>query len=136
MKRLLNYKVAVGKIKTKTLLITAILGLAISGLAGAFPALVEAVTCTPTGFYRDGINMTAAVVNPTSQVTGNIEAGTCNIGVYFGPGTHGLVNGATISGANYYGIVVQKAKVNVENTNLNTFGESPLNGSQHGVGIY
>ena len=43
---------------------------------------VHAQTCTPTGFYRDGINMTAAVIDPTTKVTGTVNAKGCNIGVY------------------------------------------------------
>lgn len=99
-------------------------------------SVFAAPTCTPTGFFRDSINMTAAVINPSSPVTGAVDATGCNIGVYFGPGHNGSVNGATISGSNYYGVVVQKANVDVENSNIHNIGENPLNGDQHGVGIY
>jgi hypothetical protein len=47
---------------------------------------VRGFSCTPTGFFRDGINMTAALINPTS-VTGTVNATGCNIGVYFGAGS-------------------------------------------------
>lgn len=128
----------VKKIKTKTALVVSSIVLGASGLGLAIPLIANAsaASCTLTGFSRDSINMTAAVVNPTSTVTGDVDAGGCNIGVYFGPGTHGTVNGATIHGSNYYGVVVQKAKVDIKNSNINHIGETPLNGSQHGVGIY
>lgn len=56
---------------------------------------VDPPNCQPTGLVRDGINMTAAVINPASPVTGNVYAGGCNIGVYYGPGNTGSVNGAS-----------------------------------------
>ena len=101
-----------------------------------------ATTCTSTGFYRDGIDLTAAVIN-VGTVNGPVDASAaatggapCNIGVYYGPGTSGTVNGADISGANYYGVVVAGAAVNVTGATIRDIGESPLNGSQHGVGVF
>lgn len=102
----------------------------------AITSAYAATTCTPTGFYRDGTNMTAAKINPTYPVTGVINATSCNIAVYFGPGHNGTVNNATISGSNYYGVVVQRANVTVTNSNINTIGDKPPDGDQHGVGIY
>ncbi len=73
-------------------------------------ARVEAA-CAPTGFYVDGINLTAALINP-GDVTGTLDATGCHIGVYYDDGTDGgsvvggTINAATISGANYFGIVV------------------------------
>jgi hypothetical protein len=89
--------------------------------------------CTPTGFVRDGIDLTAAQIG--GDVTGDLDASTCNIGVYYGPGTTGTVNEANIHGANYYGVVINAAAVNVTNTLIHDIGESPFNGSQHGVGV-
>jgi hypothetical protein len=40
---------------------------------------LNAQTCTPTGFFRDGIYMTAAVINPQNPVTGQVNATGCNI---------------------------------------------------------
>lgn len=108
--------------------------LVVSSFAFALPAM--ATTCTATGFYRDGINLTAAVINPAATVTGDVDATGCNVGVYYGPGTVGTVSAANIHGSNYYGVVVQKAAVNVQNSTIHDIGEVPLNGSQHGVGIY
>ena len=95
-----------------------------------------AVTCTPTGFYRDSINMTAALINPSGTVTGDVDATGCNIGIYYGPGKTGVVSGANVFGANYYGIVAQQATVDVKNSSIHNIGEFPFNGLQHGVGIY
>jgi hypothetical protein len=96
----------------------------------------QITACTPTGLMRDGINLTAAVMNPSSPVTGTVDASGCNIGVYYGPGTNGgIVNGANISGANYYGVVVDRAAASVSGSSIHDIGESPFNGSQHGVAV-
>jgi hypothetical protein len=91
--------------------------------------------CTATGFMRDGIDLTAAVIDPTATVTGEIDATTCNIGVYYSSGKSGEIDGAEIFGANYYGVVVNAAAVDVTNASIHDIGESPFNGSQHGVGV-
>jgi hypothetical protein len=92
--------------------------------------------CMATGLMRDGLNLTAAQVNPSGTVSGTVDATGCNIGVYYGPGHVGNVSGANISGANYYGVVANAAAVNVtNNTSIHDIGENPLNGSQHGVGV-
>jgi len=110
-------------------------------IAAAFASTVGissargATTCTETGLVRDGINLTAAVFNPTALVTGTVDATNCNIGVYYGPGTSGSVVGAEIFGANYYGVVVNAAAVDVTGSTIHDIGETPFNGSQHGVGV-
>ncbi|HVA85495.1 MAG TPA: right-handed parallel beta-helix repeat-containing protein [Candidatus Saccharimonadales bacterium] len=91
--------------------------------------------CSPTGLTRDGINLTAAILNPLTPVAGTVNATGCNIGVYYGPGTSGSVSGANIFGANYYGVVANAASVSVSNTSIHDIGETPLNGDQHGVGV-
>ena len=88
--------------------------------------------CTQTGFYRDGINLTAKQIG--GNVTGTLDATGCNIGVYYGPGTSGTVSG-TISGSNYYGVVADRAAVNVTGATIHDIGETQPNGSQHGVGV-
>jgi hypothetical protein len=130
--------------------------------AALLPATAQAatVTCTHTGFVRDGIDLTAAQIG--GNVTGTIDArGTntidgipCNIGVYYGPlydnstdpptftgfAPSGNVTGATIFGANYFGVVVNgdenAQSVSVTNSAIHDIGETPLNGAQHGVAIY
>jgi hypothetical protein len=101
-------------------------GLAIdnSTLSGLAP------TCTPTGFVRDGINLTAAQIGGT--VTGTLDATGCNIGAY----NPTSVTGATIFGANYFGIVDNGIVTDVSATTIHDIGEVPLNGAQHGVAVY
>jgi len=53
---------------------------------------------------RDGINMTAAVIDPTTTVTGQVNATGCNIGVYVGT-VDATIDTAEILGANYFGVV-------------------------------
>jgi hypothetical protein len=104
-------------------------------LAGGWTPAARAAGCTPTGFFRDNINMTAALINPGS-VTGEVNAAGCNIGVYYGPGTSGTVSGANIHNANYFGVVNDGGAVNIQNSDIHDIGESPFNGTQHGVAIY
>jgi hypothetical protein len=76
------------------------LSVLIGGMATAKAA------CTATGFFRDGINMTAASINPAGTVSGTVNATGCNIGVYYDAAHPGHVaSGSDISGANYYGVV-------------------------------
>lgn len=95
--------------------------------------------CQPTGFFRDGINMTAALINP-GYVTGVVNATGCNVGVYYGPGSSGQINNAEIFGANYFGVVANgdadDVSLDILSSNIHDIGESPHNGSQHGYGIY
>jgi hypothetical protein len=78
--------------------------------------------------------MTAAQIG--GNVTGALDAGGCNIGVYYGPGTSATVSGASIYGANYFGVVADGAAVNVTGSQVNNIGEVPFNGTQHGNAIY
>jgi hypothetical protein len=93
-------------------------------------ANATAASCTPTGFYRDGINLTAAQMG--GDVTGTLDSGGCNIGVYYDSANTGNVTGATIFGASYYGVFVLKTSVNVTGSTIRDIGETPLNGAQHG----
>lgn len=107
-------------------------GLLVVALASA--GAVSAATCTATGFYENGINLTAAQINPTS-VTGTV-ASNCDIGVYFDSVSSGTVSGATISGETYYGVLVNGATdVTVTRTTISQIGNSPLNGDQYGVAV-
>ncbi len=115
----------------KLLVLTAVLAVLLIALP---VSTASAVTCTPTGYYRDGANMTAALVNPAS-VTGDVDATGCNIGVYYNTGI-GTIDKANIYGANYFGVVNNGANVAISNSSIHDIGESPLNGAQHGVGIY
>ena len=117
------------------------------GLTGG---LASALACTPTGLYRDGINLTAAVIDPGDLSGASVDATGCNIGIFFGPGASGSVDSSEVKNANYFGIVVAgdtvdasgnptsvgAASVDVTNNSVHDIGESPLNGTQHGVAIY
>ena len=87
----------------------------------------------PTGFYRDNINLTAAQIG--GKVSGDLDATGCDIGVYYGPGTKGSVKKATIENAKYFGVVNYRGKVDVKDSAISKIGNTPFDGSQHGVGI-
>jgi len=116
--------------------------LALAGLAlSASQAL--AVTCTPvTGFtwiYEPGTPLTAAIINPTTPITTDVDATGCSIGVYYGPGKTGSVTGASIHGANYFGVVNNGAAVDVSNSAIYGIKDpSDDEGElgQRGVGVY
>jgi len=116
-------------------------------VVGSFSPAARAA-CTPTGFYVDGINMTAALVNPAQFNGQTLDATGCNIGIYFddgtdgGAGVGGSVYGATIENANYFGIVVNgggghaAVNVNINASTIKNIEESPPNGTQHGNAIF
>jgi len=112
----------------------------IFGLAVVIGGMATAkAACTLTGFVRDSINLTAAQINPSGTVSGDVDATGCNIGIYYDHAT-GAVNNANVHGANYYGVVVNgdvnAVAVDVTNNTVTQIGEIPFNGTQHGVGIY
>jgi hypothetical protein len=97
----------------------------------------SAATCTPTGFIRDNINLTAATIVTTSSTIANatINATGCNIGIYFAPGSSGSVINSEIYGANYFGVVNNSGRVTVTRSRIHNIGENPFNGTQHGRAI-
>ena len=96
----------------------------------------RAASCTPTGFVRDSMNLTAAVINPPGTYTAVLNASPCNIGVYYSPGVHGRIVNSEIYGANYFGVVNNGGQVSITKSFVHDIGEVPFNGTQHGVGIY
>jgi hypothetical protein len=107
----------------------------------AVSSQAAAATCTPTGFVRDSINLTAALINPTGTVTGSVDATGCNIGVYYDGGHNARLNGADVFGSNYFGVVVNTdnggtSNVSIKGSTVHHVGEVPHNGAQHGLGIY
>jgi hypothetical protein len=90
-------------------------------------------TCTQTGFVRDGINLTAAQIG--GNVTGELDATGCNIGVYYDSTHTGNVTDADIHGANYFGVLVNGGAANVTNSAVHDIGEVPFNGAQHGNAV-
>src|SRR5947208_13428937 len=126
-----------------TLSVLLIPGVALAGAVDASPA--GAAICMPTGFIRDGMNLTAAVIADGDISNQTIDATGCNIGIYYGPGTSGTVENSDISGSNYFGIVatgedsvlnVGTTSVDVTNSKIHNIGEKPFNGTQHGVAVY
>jgi hypothetical protein len=134
-----------------TVALLLITGVVLAGVVGARPAV--ATMCTPTGFIRDSMNLTAAVIADGNISGQMIDASAmppmrpipCNIGIYYGPGTSGTVEGSEVFGANYFGIVVTgedslghlgTTSVDVTSSNIHDIGEKPFNGTQHGVAVY
>ena len=121
--------------RLKKIIIGSTFGITIFALT-VFPSLNN--SCTPTNFYKDGINLTAALVNPPT-IPEELDASKCNIGVYYESGNYSLEN-TKIYGANYYGVVVDgninNVSVNISNSIIHDIGEKPFNSAQHGVGIY
>ena len=112
--------------------ITAALLVAVSGTLTT-GTMAGGATCTPTGFVRDNINLTAAQIGGT--VTGSLDATGCDIGVYFAaPGN--VTAGAQIFGARYFGAVNDGTSVTVEGASVHDIGNRPFDGTQHGVAIY
>ena len=135
----------------KKLAVSLVTGIALASALGASPAVAVTVTmCMPTGFMRDGMNLTAAMIADGDVSGQTVDATGCNIGIYYGPGTSGTVAGSAVSGSNYFGIVatgedgdvdqclghVGTTSVDVTNSNIHNIGEKPFNGTQHGVGVY
>ena len=115
-------------------------GIYLTAVLACFSVSARTATACPyTGFYRDTINLTAALINPVGTVSGEVDATGCNIGVYYNVG-QGTVSNADIHGAKYFGVVVDGnttvVTVNVLQSSIHDIGENPLNGDQHGVGIY
>jgi parallel beta-helix repeat protein len=110
-------------------------------LLGSLPAAASGVSvCIPTDFVRDTIPLTAARAG--GVITGTVDAYPCDIGVYFSPAFPGSVNGAAISGAKYFGVVVDGGSVDVVHSSISNIGDTTLGGDpaftggQHGIGVY
>jgi hypothetical protein len=96
----------------------------------ALPASAMAASvCAPTGFVRDGIDLTAARIGGT--VSGSVDATGCDIAVY----NPTSVTSADIHDARYFGIVVNGKNVNTTNSRVHQIGENPFDGTQHGRAI-
>ncbi|MDQ1705467.1 MAG: hypothetical protein QOF18_1833 [Frankiaceae bacterium] len=117
-----------------TLALAASAGIALAGHASA-------AGCAATDYSEDGHVLTAAIVAAPGQVvSGPQDATGCDIGVYFGPGIDGSVNGAVIGATElqaptYYGVLVNGAAVDVTNSSISNVGNHPHDGTQHGIGV-
>lgn len=111
-------------------------------LVFVFAAVSEVkAACTATGFIRDGIDMTAALINPPGTLSGPVDATGCNVGVYYEGGNNAKLSNADVYGANYFGVLVNTdngltSNVSIKESVVHNIGEVPHNGTQHGVGIY
>lgn len=115
----------------------AALGLLAPGATVASAALAgpaSAQSCMPVTTSHGPL--TAAVVDPTSAVTGTVTPTGCDIGVYFGPGTSGTVEDATISGFVQYGVYNDGGHVTVTGSSISDIGDTPFDGVQYGLGVY
>ena len=110
-------------------------------LGGMATSAAAAGACASTGALdRDGTPLTARLVNPTGVVRGRVDATGCSVGVYFGAGSRGLVRGAEIFGARYYGVLVDGnggnvARADVRDTSIHDIGDVPITASRHGQGV-
>ena len=111
----------------------AILGSALGlALAAAIPvASASATTTLPNGF-------SAKVVATSGEtITGAIDATGYDLGIYVGPGVHGVrIERATVTGANDEGIFVQDASdVVIENSTVENNAVAPASGLSEVKGI-
>jgi hypothetical protein len=103
---------------------------------------VDAATCTATGFVRDGINLTAALINPAT-VPSPLNATGCDIGVYYDntmPGGVATMNKVDVYGPRYFGVAVNAdlgpLTIHLTNNTIHNVGNVPFDGTQHGIGLY
>ena len=134
----------------KKLAVSLVTGIALASALGASPAVAVTVTmCMPTGFMRDGMNLTAAMIADGDVSGQTVDATGCNIGIYYGPGTSGTVAGSEVFGSNYFGIVATgedgdvdqclghlgTTSVDVTSNNIHDIGEKPFNGVSTELGF-
>ena len=76
----------------KKLAVSLVTGIALASALGASPA-VAVTMCMSTGFIRDGMNLTAAMIADGDVSGQTVDASAmpplrpvaCNIGIYYGP---------------------------------------------------
>jgi hypothetical protein len=138
-----NIRTGVRKIKTKTFMAIATLGLIAGGggmslaIFGSAHAVAE--NCIPVTTSNKGF-LTAAVVATPAETIGDTDATGCNIGVYVGSGVTGVTISGIIHDANNYGILVDGSANTTASTVTNTGNHNGSdfapNGVQTGIGIY
>jgi hypothetical protein len=106
---------------------TLVATMAVASLPGA--TLAAEPTSGPTGFFRDGKELTAKQIGGVA--TGNVDATGYDIAVY----NPTSVTNADIHGATYYGVVVNGTTVDTTNSKVHEIGDHPLSGAQHGNAI-
>jgi hypothetical protein len=109
-------------------------------LALGIPSRVHAARCVATGFVRDSVNLTAALINPPGTVASMLDATGCNIAIYYDGGHDVTIDGADISGASHYGVLVNTdnggtSTVSVKHTVVHHIGDVPHSINQYGIAI-
>ena len=105
----------------------AVLGSTGLAVLGAPTPSGAAAMCVPAG----GTGLTAVTVAQSgATVTGAIDATGCDLGVYIGPGTSGvMVQGATITGANDHAVLADDAtNLTISGNTINGNGVKPTQG--------
>ena len=120
----------------KPILLTLVMAFALAICPAA-----HAANCVPTGFVRESINLTAALINPPDDVGSMLDATGCHIGIYYDGGHDATINGADISGASHFGVLVNTdnggtSAVSIKRTVVHHIGDVPHSGAQYGVGIF
>ncbi len=107
-------------------------------MVAVFSYGAEACDAIPeSGFTIDGISgLNAAIVNPGTVNSLDVDAKGCDIAIYYSPGTTGLVEYSQIHGAIMAGVVNNHANVPIKFSSIYQIGDSPLDGVQYGLGIY
>jgi len=104
-------------------------------------AIPDLSPCTPTTLVRDGINLTAKVINTDLlnqdlDATDGVTGAPCHIGAYYDTPGHSVVN-SSVHGSTYFGIVARgAATLDIRDSSTFEVGDKPTHtGAQHGVGI-
>lgn len=105
-------------------------------VGSALAAPSAATVCTDTGFFRDGHNLTAAVIATGDKSVSGVDATGCDIGVYVGTGVTGVSVTGNVHGAKYFGVAVNGGSATVDGATIFDIGNSTFDGTQHGVAIY
>ena len=122
------------RIQLRTTSVTLLFFLAISCMGFVALPAHAAPACSPAG----GTGLTAAVIATSGQkISSTINASGCDIGIYVGPGTSGVViNGAKVTGANDHGIFVQDASnIVIKNNVVSGNGIAPNTAIQENKAI-
>ncbi len=114
-------------------LVIALLSLGLSQLVGA---RAWHTSCKSTGFSWHGVTLTAALVNPSTTVTGVVNATGCDVGVFFSSGVTGSIVNADIYGALDFGVLNVGANVTIKQSRIHDIGDVHLSNVHVGVGIY
>jgi hypothetical protein len=97
-----------------------------------------ATVCIPTTFVQDSHPLTAAVVNTSVAPGTNLDASSCDIGIFYNNSGTATLDNVSVFGAKYYGVLSDGAAVItniVDNSSVYDIGDQPLSGAQHGIDV-